>query len=183
MTDPSPHRGADPLVKDRAHPCFGCAKCCRYVAVGITAPRGPKRYEEVLWFLYHRGVSVYVDWDGDWYLQFATVCEHLTPMGLCGIHSERPSICRDFDWRECEHHVRDEAPVRWLWNDAPSFLAWLERQRPRAYARLQAHRRARAAEPREPELSRVRPERARAAAAPRVRRERPAPAAASSAAS
>lgn len=132
-----------PLVveKESTHPCFGCAKCCQYVAIEIDRPTTPKEYDYLVWYLIHPGVQVFVDWNGDWFVKFESRCRHLTPQGLCGIYEQRPVICRDFDWQECEMHVRDEPPDKWIFETADDFVAWLEKQRPRAYRRFLEWRR------------------------------------------
>jgi hypothetical protein len=126
------------------HPCSGCGDCCTYVAVRIDNPRSNADYDHVHWYLSHRGVSVYVDWDGDFYLEFETRCDHLTAARTCGIYRERPEICADFSWDECEkgtgepgHKLRFETPEQ--------FATWFAARRPKAYARYAAFRRDRAA--------------------------------------
>ena len=125
------------LQKESAHPCFNCAKCCTYVAIEIDAPTTPKEYDYLVWYLYHPGVTAFVDWSGDWFVKFESTCRQLTPQGLCGVYETRPAICRDFDWRDCEMHMKDDPPDKWLFESAESFLAWLEKQRPKAFKRFQ----------------------------------------------
>jgi hypothetical protein len=114
-----------PLVKQSDHPCHGCAKCCLYVAIEIDSPTSLTEY----------------DWEGQWYVKFDTRCMNLTPNGLCGIYERRPAICKDFDWRECENHMTPEEgpPDKWLWETADAFLAWFEKQRPKAFRRYRAY--------------------------------------------
>ena len=45
-----------PLVE-----CTDCGRCCTYVGVGINPPTSPRHATDVLWYLYHHGVYVYVD--------------------------------------------------------------------------------------------------------------------------
>jgi hypothetical protein len=132
------------LALPGAHPCSGCGDCCTYVAVRIDDPRSNADYDHVHWYLSHRGVSVYVDWDGDFYLEFETRCDHLTAARICAIYRERPEICADFSWDECEkgtgepgHKLRFETPEQ--------FATWFAARRPKAYARYAAFRRERAA--------------------------------------
>ena len=143
------------LEKASDHPCYQCALCCRYVALEIDEPTTMKEYDHVVWYLYHRDVSVFVDHEGAWYIKFETRCRHLTPKGLCGIYERRPAICKDFDWRECEQHVREEPPDRWLFRDAEEFLAWFRKRRPRTYQRYEAFLRKKHAGCEEPELERL----------------------------
>jgi len=129
------------------HPCVDCAACCRYVALEIDTPTTMTEYDYLVWYLVHPGVSVFVDWEGDWFVKFETRCEHLQPNGMCGIYETRPVICREFDWRDCEKHVTDEPPDRWTFQTADEFLAWFARQRPKTYQKFvefqRGHRRKR----------------------------------------
>jgi Fe-S-cluster containining protein len=141
--------------KETEHPCFDCAKCCHYVAIEIDRPTTNREFDYLLWYLYHPGLGVFVDWEGHWFVNFEGRCQHLTSHGLCGIYTTRPGICRDFDWQECEMHVRDDPPDKWLFETAEQFLEWLERQRPKAFARFRAWRRERQREKPVGKLGRV----------------------------
>ena len=67
------------LAKQSDHPCFRCSQCCTYIATQIDEPTTMRDYDHVSWYLHHQGISVYIDWEGAWYLQIETRCEHLTP--------------------------------------------------------------------------------------------------------
>lgn len=130
-----------PLVElPGTHPCNECGECCRYVAVEIDAPTAFRDYDYIHWYLIHRDVSVYEDWDGAWFIEFLTACEHLTPARTCGIYHERPKICSSFSWDECEVKTREPA-AKHRFDTYEQFLAWLERRRPKQFARYQAKRR------------------------------------------
>jgi Fe-S-cluster containining protein len=143
------------IQKDSDHPCFQCAKCCTYVAIEIDPPTTMKEYDYIVWYLYHEGLSVFVDWEGDWFVKFETHCKHLTPQGLCGVYDSRPAICKDFDWRDCENTNRDEPPDKWLFEEAEDFLAWLQERRPKSWARFRRFLRRKHETGEEPELERV----------------------------
>jgi Fe-S-cluster containining protein len=145
------------IQKQSDHPCFECAKCCTYVAVEIDTPTTNTEYDQIVWYLYHRGVEVFVDWEGAWHVLFRTRCENLTDAGLCAVYERRPAICKDFDWRECEQRftLEDGPPDKHTWSSASDFLAWFAKQRPRAFAKYQAHLRERHASGEERELLRV----------------------------
>ncbi len=145
------------LQKESDHPCFQCARCCNYVAVELDAPSTMKDYDHITWYLYHEGVQVFVDWNGDWFIQYETRCTHLTTEGMCGIYERRPGICKDFDWRECEQNVKDEAPDKHLFRTAEDFLEWLAKQRPKAHQRYQRFLRRKHSTGEEAELERVSP--------------------------
>ena len=143
------------LEKESAHPCFECALCCTYIAVEIDAPTTNREYDYLVWYLYHDRVSVFVDWDGAWFVKFETRCRHLTPQGLCGVYETRPAICKDFDWKDCERHVTDEPPDKWLFETPDEFLTWFARQRPTAHRRFRAWNRERGRTRTPAELRRV----------------------------
>ena len=115
-----------------AHPCHGCGECCDYVAVEIDNPTGFKDYDNIFWYLTHRNVSVYLDWEGDWFIEFATPCEHQGPSKTCGIYEGRPRMCSDFSWDECERTTKEPAyKQRFLTPD--EFFEWAKATRPKQF--------------------------------------------------
>jgi Fe-S-cluster containining protein len=82
-------------------PCLTCGLCCSYVAVEIDGPSTLDAATNILWYLYHRDVSVYVD-DGEWLIQFETRCQNLEDDNRCSIYETRPPVCRSFDESTCE---------------------------------------------------------------------------------
>lgn len=119
-----------PLVE-----CTECALCCTYVAVGINDPSTPRLATDVLWYLYHERVYVYVDEDGEWSVVFETRCRQLGDDRRCGIYPSRPHICRGFDNKSCE--VNAPASGDLSFREPAQFLAWLRRKRPRLHARVE----------------------------------------------
>ncbi len=86
------------------NPCDGCDHCCRYVSLPIPRPRTRRDFDEIRWYVLHQGVSVYVDREGDWMIQFDSPCAWLQD-GRCAHYELRPQICRDYDPAECERYV------------------------------------------------------------------------------
>lgn len=78
-----------------------CGACCRYVSVLLREPRSKGDYSTLFWYLLHEDVSVCIDGEGDWFVEFSTSCEALDG-NRCSIHGERPSVCRDHDPGDCE---------------------------------------------------------------------------------
>ena len=111
-------------------PCTECARCCRYVGVGINAPTTPRLATDVLWYLYHENVSVYRDEQGEWSVLFETRCRNLRADLRCDVYAERPHICRGFDNLGCE--VNAPSPRALTFREPSEFLAWLEAKRPAA---------------------------------------------------
>ncbi len=82
--------------------CFQCdAKCCRYISLEIDTPETGDDYQNIIWYVLHRGISVYIE-GGTWYLLVENECEALTADNRCGIYQHRPQICRDHGNRDCE---------------------------------------------------------------------------------
>lgn len=120
-----------PLVE-----CTDCGRCCTYVGVGINAPTSTRFAGDVLWYLYHQGVFVYADGEGEWSVHFEARCRNLQGDLRCAIYGERPQICRGFDNRDCE--VNDPGHGSLTFREPAEFLAWLRQRRPRLLARLEA---------------------------------------------
>lgn len=113
--------------------CTTCGKCCTYVSVGINPPRTLRFASDILWYLYHDGLSVYRDGEGDWSVVFETRCRQLGDDLLCTVYADRPVICREFDDGTCEVN----APGGGLsFATAEAFLHYLQGWRPRLYRRL-----------------------------------------------
>lgn len=119
-----------PLVDlPKTHACTDCGDCCTYLAVEIDQPTSFTDLEHVFWYLAHRNVAVYIDWEGDWFIEFRTVCEHLTDSKTCGIYEERPKICSEFSWNECERTTGERA-WKYHFEQPDAFFKWLEEKQP-----------------------------------------------------
>lgn len=113
-------------------PKFGCAECglcCTYLAIEIDGPTTVKRATELLWYLYHEDVSLYVN-DDEWMVQFETRCRYLTEDRRCGIYATRPHICREFSEQECEINTGDDGHTFYT---AAAFMKYLKETRPRVH--------------------------------------------------
>ncbi len=121
------------------HPCSDCGQCCTYIAVEIDNPSTHEDYDHVYWYLTHRGVSVYVAWEGDWFVEFETVCEHLSEARTCGIYEERPEMCSDFSWQECEK-TTGETAWKYRFTKPAELLEFMQEKRPRNYERYTKER-------------------------------------------
>ena len=69
---------------------------------GSTPPRKPRYATDILWYLYHENVNVYLDGDGDWWVMFEARCRTSRDDLLCRIYEDRPHICRAFDNLTCD---------------------------------------------------------------------------------
>jgi Fe-S-cluster containining protein len=112
---------------------FGCAECglcCTYVAIEIDGPTTVKRATELLWYLYHDGVSLYLN-DDAWMVQFETTCRYLTADRRCGVYATRPHICREFSEQDCEVNTGDDGQTFY---NATAFVEYLKQAKPRVHA-------------------------------------------------
>jgi len=103
--------------------------------VGINPPTSPRYATDVLWYLYHHGVYVYVDGEGEWSVHFEARCRNLGPDLRCGVYVDRPHICRTFDNRTCE--VNDPVQDSRTFREPVEFLEWLRETKPRLYAKIE----------------------------------------------
>ncbi len=110
--------------------CQGCnAQCCRYIATQIDTPTDKTDYDHIRWYLFHRDVSVFIDHEDDWYLEFKTDCEALDAQGRCEAYDIRPRICQRHGdvGPDCEFHGA-ESPYQLRFETPALFEAWLDEQ-------------------------------------------------------
>lgn len=110
--------------------CAQCGLCCTYLAIEIDGPTTVKRATELLWYLYHEHVSLYLN-DDSWMVQFETTCRYLTADRRCGVYATRPHICREFSEQECEVNTGDDGQTFYT---ATAFMEYLKQAKPRVYA-------------------------------------------------
>lgn len=108
--------------------CDRCnAICCRHVAIEIDRPTTKREYENVIWYLLHEGVSVFVEDDRRWFVEFSTPCSALSPQGRCTRYDERPQICRNYAAADCVRNAPRYRPVH-EFRTADEFKAHLDSQ-------------------------------------------------------
>jgi Fe-S-cluster containining protein len=111
--------------------CLQCARCCTYVAIGINDPTTAKTATEILWHIYHEGVSVCRDGAGEWYVQVEARCKNLGEGNLCAIYLNRPHICRDYDDETCEVNAPQTGLIEF--KEPRQFLEYLREKKPGIY--------------------------------------------------
>ena len=124
-----------------ANPCAGCGECCTYIATQIDDPSTFQQYENIYWYLTHENIAVYIDWEGDWYLEVQTRCSHLTEAKTCGIYVDRPLVCSEFSATDCEKNSGERGWKHYFRN-FEDLLGFMQAKRPKAFARYAAKRRA-----------------------------------------
>jgi Fe-S-cluster containining protein len=110
--------------------CTSCGLCCSYVAIEVDSPVTVKQATQLLWYVYHEGISLYVN-DDDWMVQFDSTCIHLQPDYRCGVYETRPHICREFSEQDCEVNTGDDGRTFYT---ASEYLEHLSKTRPRIHA-------------------------------------------------
>ena len=94
--------------KDNKKLCKNCTKCCEYICISIDKPTTKTAIDEIIWFLLHENIEVFIDNDNDWTVEIKTKCKALTKKnGHCKIYEQRPEVCKEHDHEECEHHNKD----------------------------------------------------------------------------
>ena len=85
--------------------CAECEKaCCRYFTVPLDKPEDEDDFDAMTWYILHEGVSIFIDGEGDWFVNIASRCRKLGDDGLCRIYKKRPEICRDHTREVCEQN-------------------------------------------------------------------------------
>ena len=83
--------------------CKECgAKCCKYFCFEIDEPDCFEEFDDIRWYLCHKGVSVHID-EGDWFISIANRCNMLETDNGCRMYEDRPIICRKYDPDNCDH--------------------------------------------------------------------------------
>ena len=108
--------------------CKNCDACCRYIALEIDRPTTKDEEENIIWFLLHKNVTVYIGLDNKWYIEFQTPCKALKK-GLCQEYQTRPKICREFTQDSCVKY--NPGPTeKILFSSAEDFKKYLVQKKP-----------------------------------------------------
>lgn len=83
--------------------CEHCtAACCRYLALPLDVPTTSRDYDDMRWYIMHKGISIFVE-EGDWYIQIETACKNLGADNMCTIYETRPEICEEYKADGCDY--------------------------------------------------------------------------------
>lgn len=114
-----------PVEEKNKRLCDGCDGCCKHVAVEIDAPEEQSDYDHIAWYLLHENVRVFMDHDGDWFVEFLTKCQVLDENKLCTLYGERPGICRGYSQEDCVRGSPEDGEFI-SFNTREDFLAFLK---------------------------------------------------------
>lgn len=88
--------------------CKDCnGMCCKHVAVELDKPTCKDDFEHLKWYVAHEGVSVWMNDEEEWFVEFTTKCKHLGYGNECKAYDRRPQICRDYDSENCVGPLND----------------------------------------------------------------------------
>ena len=105
--------------------CSGCTECCEYISLEIDKPTTLTDVDHIIWYLIHKNVWIWIDYNGGWYVQFNTPCEKLDDAGRCGWYTHRPKICQDYKQSECPRYSDDPAEKH-LFKCEDDFINWMK---------------------------------------------------------
>lgn len=108
--------------------CENCnGKCCRYVAIEIDEPEDEDDYENILWYLLHEDILVFID-EKEWYVQFNAKCKKLGENNKCQDYENRPEICKELSTENCEFYGEGE-PHDILFETPEDFLKYAKEKK------------------------------------------------------
>ncbi|CAK0761902.1 conserved hypothetical protein [Gammaproteobacteria bacterium] len=109
--------------------CGGCAKCCLHINHEIDPPENDEDCDYIIWFLLHENVSVWVDDENVWYIEFKTPCKALKN-NLCNIYEKRPQVCREYLQDKCLNSNLDDDLS---FNNPEEFLDYMKKEKRYGY--------------------------------------------------
>lgn len=115
----------DKITTDVCRKCG--ARCCRYMAMEIDEPENREDYDNIRWYLLHRGVSVFIDHDDKWHVEFEAECEALGDDQLCSMYESRPVLCRGHGDESGTCEFFDD-PCQQRFETADQLTAYLDRE-------------------------------------------------------
>ena len=103
--------------------CDNCTgECCKIIVVEIDEPETADDFEDIKWYLYPPGVSVYIGTDGSWNVQFDSTCRNLAKDGRCMIYEQRPPVCRKAEVKDCH---RNKPDIKVMFDSVEKYERWL----------------------------------------------------------
>lgn len=96
------------MAKKRILSCADCGDCCTYIAIEIDTPASKTAFSDLFWHLLHENVSIYIDHDRKWHLEFQTLCKGLDENKRCTLYEDRPLVCRKYSIDSCTRHTKGE---------------------------------------------------------------------------
>jgi len=108
--------------------CMACkGHCCNHISLPIDKPKCKQDYDYIRWYLMHKNVFVYIDFDNTWMIEFRSPCINIQTDGRCGIYENRLKICSDFPPKDEECEFLNDSPTnKKLFSTVEEFEVYLE---------------------------------------------------------
>mgnify|MGYP006292718161 CR=1 FL=1 len=106
------------------HECEQCGGCCNHIAIQLDTPEDKEDFSNILWYILHENVNIFIGDDDNWYVEFITPCSELQPDNSCGVYHNRPLICREYDPDECVKHG-DGEPEKFKFRNKEDLFAYM----------------------------------------------------------
>jgi Fe-S-cluster containining protein len=108
--------------------CRDCGgECCKSVAIKLEDPQDIDDYLDFKWYIFHPGLTVYLDDEDDWHVDVPIKCRHLKSNSQCAIYKDRPPVCRDYDVKECDNGMDMKIELTTP-EEVDSYIAKLKKQ-------------------------------------------------------
>ena len=107
--------------------CGSCSACCEYINIPIPTPKTEEDFDDILWYILHKNVTVWIDKKNKWYVEFNTPCTALKK-GRCTRYQTRPFLCRDYSKKTCEKNNPVSEVVE-SFTTQESFLTYLRKNK------------------------------------------------------
>ena len=111
--------------------CGRCTKCCEYVNIPLDMPTTEEEFDNVLWYILHKNVYVWISKKNKWFVRFNTPCKPLKK-GRCKEYSTRPMLCREYDQKKCENY-KIQKELKCAFHTKEEFLSYLKKRRKEFY--------------------------------------------------
>ncbi len=111
--------------------CGRCTKCCEYINIRLDTPHTEEEFDNILWYLLHKDVYVWISKQGKWYVRFNTLCKPLKK-GRCKEYAARPMLCREYDQKKCEHY-KPSKQEKIAFHTKKQLLSYLKKRKKQFY--------------------------------------------------
>ncbi len=123
------HKNKKRTMQKMAVECKNCGGCCNHISMEIDKPTCKSDYQDIMWFILHKNVKVWINDKNDWYIEFLTPCEWRKD-GRCINHTKRPGICKDYSPEDCVNNDTDmESEEKHSFNTYEDFVSFLKKKK------------------------------------------------------
>ena len=117
--------------------CQNCTLCCDYATIKLSAPKTKDDIDYIRWLLLHK-ITIFTEFNKDWYAKIWTKCRALSADGHCTIYATRPDVCRGYSHSACERYKgKDYIKETHIFNTEQEFMDFVitDKKLSKAYAK------------------------------------------------